>query len=404
MFSLSVGIYTTCHCGFRGVSNLIEYLNNMLNWNLDRIPCANTIENWVKKSGYSIYHEPFFETGQEQEYALIVDESMMLGNEKLLLTLGINAQKSKNSALKRTDVKVLDISVASRWNSEAIKEVLQKTETRIGKPPLYVVSDNDSKLTKAIRERDCIHIRDISHTLALQVEQIYKNEEDFKQYAKALGEVKIREVMRASAYLLPPRQRSVARFMNLSSTLRWSVQIQQAFALLNEEERKTFDFLHPHSELVSELICIFEYVHRVEQLIKSEGLSCKNIDKCLRMLDKMLRNTGNRVKRFKVSVKQYLQDEKNKLRDKQVCWNASSDIIESIFGTYKFKRSSNSLNGITSYVLLLPLLTKTSDKGNGMNVNFKHALESVFMKDLSDWENNNLTENLLVKRQKKLAA
>jgi hypothetical protein len=37
-------------------------------------------------------------------------------------------------------------------------------------------------------------------------------------------------------------------------------------------------------------------------------------------------------------------------------------------------------------------------------MNFKHALESVFMKDLKDWQNTNLTENLAVKRKKILAA
>jgi hypothetical protein len=37
-------------------------------------------------------------------------------------------------------------------------------------------------------------------------------------------------------------------------------------------------------------------------------------------------------------------------------------------------------------------------------INFKEMLESVFMKDLKTWSDDNLTENLAVKRKKKLAA
>jgi hypothetical protein len=37
-------------------------------------------------------------------------------------------------------------------------------------------------------------------------------------------------------------------------------------------------------------------------------------------------------------------------------------------------------------------------------INFKEKLESVFMKDLKTWSDDNLTENLAVKRKKKLAA
>jgi hypothetical protein len=86
-----------------------------------------------------------------------------------------------------------------------------------------------------------------------------------------------------------------------------------------------------------------------------------------------------------------------------VC-HASSDIIESLFGAYKFRRSKNPLHGVTSYVLLLPLLTRTGKGMEKSRVDFKHALESVSMKDLKQWEMDNLTENLAVKRTHTLAA
>jgi hypothetical protein len=47
-------------------------------------------------------------------------------------------------------------------------------QPRINKTEKNVVSDNDTKLKKSIREMDYCHIPDIGHTLALAVENAYK--------------------------------------------------------------------------------------------------------------------------------------------------------------------------------------------------------------------------------------
>jgi hypothetical protein len=75
----------------------MELLNRYLGWHLESIPSPNSIKNWAQKSGYSIYEEADskdFPAG----YAIIVDESMMVGSEKLLLTLGVPAAKTKDEA------------------------------------------------------------------------------------------------------------------------------------------------------------------------------------------------------------------------------------------------------------------------------------------------------------------
>ena len=57
---------------------------------------------------------------------------------------------------------------------------------------------------------------------------------------KELSQVKFREVMNPVAYLLPPRQRSIARFMNLSKVVDWSEKILMKFNELTVHEKKTF--------------------------------------------------------------------------------------------------------------------------------------------------------------------
>jgi hypothetical protein len=402
---LCVEIYLRCHCGFRKASELFGFLNEYLGWGFDDIPCANSIENWVKKSGYAVYHSPEkSETGEPKPYAEIIDESMMLGSEKMVLTLGVDAEKKTEKALNMRDVSVLNISVASGWNSESIKEVLEETEKKMGQAPSYVVSDNDNKLSKAIKEKTYIHIRDIGHTMALLIEQVYKEAEDFKEYTRYLSAVKVREVMRVTSYLLPPCQRTIARFMNLSGIIKWNQRMRKVYRSLTKQEKETFAFTRTYSKVVKELDCIFGFVNESLKLIKTKGLSTENINLCLENMNKQLHNKGTRIEQVCQSISRYLHEELGKLTDEKTVWHASSDIIESVFGTYKFKQSKNQLNGITPYVLVLPLLTKMGEGYKPASVDFKASLESVFMKDLKTWKDENLTENLAGKRRKTLAS
>jgi hypothetical protein len=402
---LCVEIHLRCHCGFRKASEIFGFLNEFLGLGFEDVPCANSIENWEKKSGYNIYHSPQKSEAEEPKaYAEIIDESMMLGSEKMVLTLGVDADKKAEKALCRRDVSVLNISVASGWNSESIKDVLEETEQKMGQAPAYVVSDNDSKLSKAIREKAYIHIRDIGHTMALLVEQVYKKEEDFKKYTGCISAVKSREVMRATSYLLPPRQRTIARFMNLSGIIKWNQRMRKAYRSLTKQEKKTFAFTRTYSKVVEELDCIFEFINGSLKLIKTKGLSTENINLCLENMNKQLHNKGARVGQVSQSITRYLHEEMGKLTDEKTVWHASSDIIESIFGSYKFKKSKNQLNGITPYVLVLPLLTKMGEGYKPASVDFKASLEGVFMKDLKTWKEDNLTENLAVKRKIKLVS
>ncbi|MDR2650737.1 MAG: hypothetical protein LBC68_00250, partial [Prevotellaceae bacterium] len=95
---MSVELYVHLRLGLRTTSSLISYLSERLSWELKDIPSPGSIKNWVEKSGYEIYAEPAYNT-LDDSYAQIIDESMMVGTEKLLLSLGVKAEKEGESAL-----------------------------------------------------------------------------------------------------------------------------------------------------------------------------------------------------------------------------------------------------------------------------------------------------------------
>jgi hypothetical protein len=134
--------------------------------------------------------------------------------------------------------------------------------------------------------------------------------------------------MRATGYLLPPV----------------SVNDCPFYEFIGDHK---FAFTLTYGMLVDGLDCIFEFVNESLKLIRTKGLSIKNISLCLENMNRQLRNKGARIDRVCQSIKCYLQEEQNKLADGETVWHASSDVIESILGTYKFKKSKNQLNGIT---------------------------------------------------------
>jgi hypothetical protein len=378
-------------------------LNTRFEWHLPSIPCSNSIKNWVEKSGYSIYKEPDLKDTKE-DYATIVDESMMIGSEKMLLTLGVKSDKTGGSALTVNDVNVLDISVKKSWNSHSIKEVFTITEDMLGKPPAYVVSDNASTISKAVRDKGYKHLRDVGHTLALFVEREYKNDASFNLFTKEIVAVKFREIMRPSAYLLPPKQRTIARFMNISSSINWANNLLKSFHKLNLEEKEIFRFIIAHAPLISELKILLEKINLVSKILKTKGISHDSIKLCLNEMEPLLHLPQKNIVAVAKACINYFIEEQDKLRDKKTVWHISSDIIESLFGRYKSRKSPNPLNGVTKQVLILPLMTKINAKTGNSTINFKSTLEKVFLSDLDTWKQDNLTDNLTLKRRKLLKA
>jgi hypothetical protein len=383
------------------VVNILKLLNELLCWDLPEIPSRNSIENWVKKSGYALYKEPFLQTAKE-DYGLIIDESMMIGNERMLLTLGVAAHKKTETPLTAGDVNILGIKVNSKWDHQSIKSCLEETSASMPSPPKYVIADNDLKLAKAIHGSGFTHIRDIGHTLGMFMERIYKRDNEFISYMKALSEVRSREVMNSTAYLLPPKQRTVARFLNLSTVTDWSAGMLQSIEKLNRKERETFNFIKQYASLIDELQEVLSAINHIQEKIKTQGLSYESLNYCRNYVLKALGKGNERMIKLSAFIVNYVKEEILKLEKKDACWNASSDIIESIFGCYKSRKSPIALHGVTSFVLFIPILALSEQKNNPGN--FKQFLEKIYLRDIHQWTKDELTENQAVKRRKAWAA
>ncbi len=380
---------------------ILEVVNEALDGLLGAIPCHNTIENWVKKCGLKVY-ETAGESLQDIDYAYVVDESMMIGSEKLLLTIGVPAEH-QGRPLNCADVNMLDIAVADSWNGKEIGERLHKAGKKAGHDPLYVISDNASIMNKGVRCAQMNHQHDISHSLGMYLERAYKKQPDFIDYVKLMSESKAKYNMKKIAYLLPPTQRTISRFINLSGWVKWSSKMLDIYHTLNENEQKVFSFIPANASLIEELGDVVKCIANIEHICKHKGLSKNTVCECKKAIHKHLLIGNSRMIDLGESIIEFFTKEVILVEKTGVsAHNNSSDIIESLFGKYKARKSPNKLFGITPYVLFIPIYTRLTNKTQAKTFNFKEALEEKRIGQINDWAKKNLSQNLVQLRTKRL--
>ena len=406
---LCISIYLLGSCSLRGVVRVLSYLDSSLGLLGGKIPSKSTILNWLQKCGYYVY-EQIDVSKYKAGYSLIVDECMVIGQQRMLMVLLCKAQHVGSSALSYQDALVVSIAVKPSWNGADIEEVLAGVREKMGAKPSYIICDGASNLSKGIEKNESIRLCDVGHEIARLTEKVYGKNELYTSFSTACAQCKLKEVMRPTSYLLPPKQRTIARFMNLSTLIQWGKKhlhlSQHASGTLTQEEQNVFKWIENHRDIIEELDAVFTCANQILNILKTRGLSYETVKECKEICAKFEAKNkiaivqGSQKERWIQKIIGYLDAEKKKLPNAETTWNASSDLIESFFGTFKARKADNPLNGITPSVLLLPLLTQINPAENKVNMNFKTALESVFLADLAQWKEDNLIENQVVKRNK----
>lgn len=402
--SLCIHLYVIGGCSLRGVVQILNYLNIVLGWGMKELPSKSSIENWLLKAGLYC-QESAFRDKYPDGYAVVVDESMVIGQERMLAVLGIPAEKEENKAVDFSDADVLALKVLPSWKQEDVSEVLRDVRKKMGKRPVYGICDGASNLKSGLKGAKVKRVMDVGHEIARLAEQTYAKSDDYQAFSKALSEARFKEIMKPTAYLLPPKQRTIARFMNLSPVLDWYRKMIFNFPCLKPEEWDVFGFIYLHKPIADELIKLKGLTDQLLDRFKNSGLSHDNIKWALKLCRNAKKTAEGKLLQVIEKLITYWKTERSKLPPKQESqkgWHCSSDIIESMFGYYKLRKASNGLHGVTPFALIMPLLTRKSADSPILNLNIKEAMETVFLTNIDKWNKDNLIENQVCRRTRML--
>lgn len=376
---------------FRSASKVFLVMNIALRLNL-RVPSHTTILIWMKKQGIANFRDKDF--FQDDEWVLIMDESIQFGNKKLLAVLAV-AKHNLNlgRALRYKDVIPLILRASESWKSEDIEAELRlKINT---KQILYVVSDNGANLKGCYQKTGIVHIEDVGHKFSSIIKEVLEKQDDFENYTKFLAGLRAKLSLSKFAHLIPPNQRIMSRFMNLTPLFRWGCKMLKLIerGKLNEKEQEKIFFILQYKEFINQTYKLLCAMNSVQELLKNKGLGEETVKESIKKLDKV---EGKYSEKIIELIKIYFEGTLKKMPKEEtvIC---SSDIIESCFGKYKEVVKSTKSVGVTDLCLCISCLMSSEDL-----TQIKQAMETVKIKDIKQWKNKNIGETLFEKRNKLL--
>lgn len=357
-------------------------------------PSYGTILIWTKKVGlFSI------QTINEKadDWVLIIDESIDIGHERLLVIYGIRASMIQfNRALIYTDMVPFFIKSGSQWTAEIIKNEIEKIVSQRGNIK-YIVADGGHAICKSISLLSLIHVYDITHKIAWILKNIYKDETIFIEYTKEMAQMRFKGVCSDVSHIVPPKQRIDSRFMNLEILSDWGSKALNCLEKSRKEnkEYEKLQWVEKYSEFISELYGLNQAIAQIQTTLKTKGLSKETIKEIQKLLSTL--NTDNqRIQQFKEKMNGFLKMTIGQLsKEKKIL--CTSDIIESSFGKYKNYLNHNPMTGITNLSLCLAAFTNKLEAKE-----LKVGLETTTINDLKNWSNHNIGETNLSRRRRAL--
>ena len=321
---------------------------------------------------------------------LVIDESIQFGNKKLLAVLAVPESKlGLGRALVYEDLVPVILKASESWKSQEIKDELLACIDL--DQILYAVSDNGNNLKGCYQLMGIKHIEDVGHKFSWIIKETLEKQDDFECYTKILSGLRGKLPMSEFAHLVPPNQRIISRFMNLTLLFRWGHNMVKLLDknLLNEMECEKVNPILPYRELINQTHFLLGIMNSVQKLLKNKGFSVDTVAECIEKLDKVEDERGKKIVGM---IKAYFADTLKKISRGQTVVS-SSDIIESSFGKYKNVVKANKSVGVTDLCLCISCLTGSGDIGQ-----IKKAMEEVTIKDIKEWKEKNIGESLLSKR------
>jgi len=257
--------------------------------------------NWVKKIGYYQLVKP---KEKSDDWIIIPDHSIQLGQEKLFVVFGVRESKINFSRpLQYHDLEPLIIISKKKWTGEIISDYLEELEQTIGKIK-YAVGDHGSDIKKGLGLSGIVHIYDITHKIANIVGKIYKNDPEYQKLTKTMSEMRMKLGQTNSSHIIPPNQRKKSRYLNIDPISSWAIKaLRLTESKRIEKEDKSvienLQWIKELKEFIEEMSMINKTICQIEKLIKHNGLSKSVIKKCIVIINKLTCHRGKYFKKVK---------------------------------------------------------------------------------------------------------
>ena len=365
------------------------------------IPHFTSTINWTLRMGLGLLKQV---VPIARPWVAIIDHSIDIGTKKVLVILRVtmDTMTMKKRAICLEDCECIGMSIAEEVNGTSIARELKAVFDRAG-APVAVLKDCDRTLHKGVRlwsegqAKAVFTVDDLGHVMASALKAQFEDTPEFKEFTSLAnkGAKNLRQTN--LAFLTPPKLRSKGRFQSIGKLAEWGKKI---LAVLNGEKKQhinSLDRLHaafPNFDQSKQFIKHFasttQVISQVMDILKNKGLDQANFDRCNKLAEQ-LPNDSKTKQRLSFWLQQHLGIQKEIASGPML---VSSDIIESLFGSFKHIMERSPQADMNRTTLLIPALC-----GNHDDETIAHALHMANHRDLQKWEKDNVPYTMRKKRQ-----
>jgi hypothetical protein len=356
-------------------------------------PTHTTLLNWIHKIGY---YELTIKKEKADDWIIILDESIQMGLDKVLVIYGIRESKIDfMRPLQFQDLVPLIEITKEKWTAEIIRDVVLSLRDELGNIK-YSVADYGNDIRKAMQLARIPHIHDLTHKIALILEKRFEKNFEYVELIKNMSDMRLRYSQTKIGHVVPPKQRKKSRYQNIKIISDWCEKSLNYIQNNENPDPEVCDkliWLLKYERLIKELAELNRIINEIEKILKYNGLSEETEKECRQLLDKLKSEDGIC---FKQQVIEYINEMKSLIPGCEKIL-MSSDIIESAFGKYKNYVNLNPMSGITNLILCLAAFTASLTEER-----VKEALEKTTIYDVNEWTKKFVGKTLLQKRKEVL--
>lgn len=372
-----------------------QFLASLMGWSLQtERPSPVTVRNWVLRCGLHALQSFRDFRG---DMVLIMDESIQIGTEKLLLLLGVPLSKDhcRCTPLTSEDVQVMGMEVQHSWTGDLIADFVRRTLANFPKLNVaYLISDRGTSLLAAVRQLGYSWVSDCSHEMMNAVKDIFCNDKALQELCAAIGTLRCRFLLTEWGGLLPPTLRDKDRFLRLFTLVNWVRRVDTYWNQLPRKMRRALLFYRRQPALLRRMTQVRDLVEITAKILKATGLSTAAHRRWQQQVQNYLgqqESVSHAARKFIKRLEAYFVGHapNYQAQGRLLC---CSDIIESIFGRYKNK---GGMKAISADVLSIALYNQT------LGIDFViEALGKVSEPHVKTWEQKNVCHNFLGLRRR----
>lgn len=244
------------------------------------------------------------------------------------------------------------------------------------------------------------NLYDVAHKAALLLKSRLEGDERWSRFCTRVGQAKLQTQQTEWAFLVPPSQRSKARYMNLEPLLHWGTRTlrilddQPAATLRHgtpERLEEKFGWLREFRAALAEWSEWQALTSLAVDEIRRYGYAHDSAARVATRLEPVVRTPAGRALRDELVA--FVTDESRNARLTERL-PGSSEVLESAFGQWKLLEGDHQKGGFTSMLLGLGALVGRLDADT-----IRTALLTTPWKHVQTWLGEHLGQTLSSKRR-----